>query len=257
MMTLDPILVASLVTLVTVAAVINGMLGFGFALLAVIALAIAVGAKDGVIVMSLLAPVVSGLQLIHHRAHAPLWRRLFGLIAGALVGTVVGAQLLVILPAAVISLALGLFTIWYVADAARAIRPALAARTEERMAPLAGLVGGISNGTLGASGPVFGTYLSAIGLRGAAFGFAISLVFFTMSLLRLTVLTAFGMYTLPLLVLAALLIVPSIVGQRLGFWLQDRAPAAMLHRGVLIVLAVAGASLAWRGIDALILSPGA
>ena len=45
------------------------------------------------------------------------------------------------------------------------------------MAPVAGFFSGMTNGALGASGPVAGSFLLAIGLRGREFIFGISLVF--------------------------------------------------------------------------------
>ena len=66
-MAIEPLALAALLVLVVVAAFINGTIGFGFALLAVNALAFIFGAKSGLVVMSVLAPIVSGFQLWHHR----------------------------------------------------------------------------------------------------------------------------------------------------------------------------------------------
>jgi uncharacterized membrane protein YfcA len=249
---LDPLTIVLIVLAVSVAGFVNGTIGLGYALLAVNALALVLGAREAVIVLSLITPIVSGLQAWHHRIHAPLWRRLASLLVGAMVGNVIGANLLVILPAAVISLALGLFTIWYVVTAVRAERPPLAGRTERRLAPLVGLVAGITNGTVGAAGPVLGAYLSAIGLRGAEFAFGISIVFFAMSIVRVASLAALGQYTVPLVVGAVLLVAPSIAAQRLGLWVQARTATRTLYRLVLVVLFVAGINLIWRAVSAVI-----
>jgi uncharacterized membrane protein YfcA len=248
----EPALLVALALAVGLAAFINGTIGFGFALLAVNALAVVMGAKSGVVVMSLLAPVVSGLQLIHHRDFIPPWRRLAWLLGGAILGSIVGTQLLVALPSPLISIALGVFTIGYVAVTLPGERPPLALHIERRLAPLAGFVGGLSNGALGASGPVFGTYLTAIGLRGRDFTAAISGMFFTLGILRIGQLALLDQYSTPLLAIAGLLIVPSVVVQRVGQWFRGRLPAALVYRGVLIVLALAGVSLIIRGVDGLI-----
>ncbi len=71
-------------------------------------LALILGAKDGIIVLTLLTPAVSGLQVWHHRAHRATAQRLRTLIGAALVGTAVGAQILVFLSGHLFSLALGL-----------------------------------------------------------------------------------------------------------------------------------------------------
>ena len=248
----EPVLLVLLVLAVSLAAFINGTIGFGFALLAVNVRAVVLGAKSGVVVMSLLAPIVSGLQLFPHRAFMPPWRRLAWLLGGALLGSIVGTQLLVVLPSPLISIGLGVFTVGYVALTLPGERPPLAGGTERRLAPLAGFVGGLSNGALGASGPVFGTYLTAIGLRGRDFAAAISGMFFTLSILRIGQLALLDQYAPSLLAIAALLIVPSVAVQRVGLWFRGRLPAALVYRGVLIVLALAGLSLIVRGVDGLI-----
>jgi uncharacterized membrane protein YfcA len=237
---------------VSMAAMINGILGFGFALLAVNVVAVAVGAKEAVVVMSLVTPAMSGLQLVRHRRYAPSWRRFRVLLVAALVGSVVGTQLLVVLPAAVIALALGAFTVYYVASVLRGERPPMAGATERRLAPVAGFVGGVTNSTIGASGPVFGTYMVALGLRGREFAFAISLLFFAMGVLRAGLLTALDQYTVPLATAAVVLFGPAVASQRVGFWLQSRAPTALIHRAVLIVLLVASVNLLWRGLSELL-----
>lgn len=251
-MTLDPIVLLALVVAVSLAALINGMIGFGFALLAVNVLANVVGPKEAVITMSLMTPLISGLQIVRHRTYASNWRRFRVLLAGALVGSLVGTQLLVVLPGPAIALALGGFTLYYVATAMREERPPMAGSTERRLAPLAGLVGGVTNSTIGASGPVFGSYMVALGLRGREFAFAMSLSFFSMGVLRAAVLAVLDQYTVALATTALVLFVPSVLGQRAGFWLQGRAPARLLHRLVLVVLLVASANLLWRGVTALL-----
>jgi uncharacterized protein len=254
-MTFEPAALAALVGLVVVAAFINGTIGFGFALLAVNALAFIFGAKSGVIVMSVLAPIVSGLQLWHHRRRRSLARRLGAMIAGGVVGTLIGTQLLVFLPAAIISLALGLFTIGYVLDSLRAERPPIGGATQRWLGPVAGVVGGTSNGALGASGPVFGTYLTAIGLRGADFAFAISMAFFSLALVRIGLLAALGQYTLELVAVGLALAVPSVLGQQAGLSFKGRLPERTLYRAVLIVLLVAGLNLLWRAASSFMAAP--
>jgi uncharacterized membrane protein YfcA len=238
------------------AAFVNGTVGFGYALLAVNVLAVVLGAKDGVIVLSLMTPIVAGLQTWHFRAHWATAGRLRLLIVAALIGTATGSQILVLLPGYLISLALGLLTVFDVIVELRGKRAPLASRTERRLAPVAGFIGGVSNGALGASGPVFGSYLVAIGLRGGEFVFAISLVFISMSLIRNVVLAGLGQYTMAIAGLALLLLVPSLVGQRIGFWLRGRLPAHAIERAVLILLLVASLNLLYRGIEGLLTATG-
>jgi uncharacterized membrane protein YfcA len=245
---LEPVAIALLVTLVGASAIINGLAGFGFALLALNALALVLDTKDGVIVMSLLAPLMSGLQLLRHRYRLGVTRRLGPMIGGALAGSLIGTQLLILLPTPWVSIALGAFTLWFVASSLREERAPLAGQTQRWLGPVAGVIGGITNGALGASGPIFGTYLAAIGLRGADFAVAISIAFFTMGVLRVGLLGLLDQYESALVLLAVVLAVPAIGLQRIGFYYQGRLPRATVFRVVLIVLLVGGLNLIWRGI---------
>jgi len=90
---------------------------------------------------------------------------------------------------------LGLFCLFYVASSLRRRRPPLAPRTERILGPVVGLGAGMFNGSLGASGPVVGSYLHAIGLYKRQFAFAISSVFVLMGIVRATSLALLGAYT--------------------------------------------------------------
>jgi uncharacterized membrane protein YfcA len=124
----------------------------------------------------------------------------------------------------------------------------MAHTTQRWLGPVAGAIGGISNGALGASGPIFGTYLTAVGLRGREFAVAISAAFFTMGLLRVGLLIGFQQYTVPLVGLALLLALPAVLVQRVGFHLQGRLDRTTVYRAVLVVLAVGGINLTIRGL---------
>jgi uncharacterized membrane protein YfcA len=73
-----------------------------------------------------------------------------------------------------------------------------------------------------------------------------------MSILRAGMLFVLDQYAPVLITAALVLYVPSVLGQRLGFWLQGRISARKLHRAVLVVLLVASANLLWRGIGGLL-----
>lgn len=255
-MTLDPILLGVLLVVLTAGAFVNGMVGFGFALLAVNVLAAVVGAKQGIVVMSLLTPSISAYQLWYNRVYSDTWKRLRLVLLSAVVGSIVGANLLVILPAWAISLALGAFTVEFVIETMRRERPPMAAGTERRLAPIAGLFSGMTNAALGASGPIIGSYLIAIGLRGREFAFGISLVFFSQGLVRGALYLGLGQYTVALVVAGLLLIAPCMVGQRVGLHFQGRVNPAMFRRIILIVLLLSSANMLWVGIQGLLKAVG-
>ncbi len=243
----DPLVLALLVVTFFGGALINGLIGMGLALVAVNVMANVMEPKSAVVIMSLIAPFMSSYQLWHNWGLIAGWERLRSMILGSIVGSIVGAQLLVMLPAWAIALALGLFTAQFVIDRMRHERPALAHHTERRLAPLVGFVAGTTNSALGASGPVTGSYLLAIGMRGRDFVFGISIVFFVQALVRMGSLAVLGQYTLPLAQLSLVLVWPALLGQYLGQRYQGHVKPTVFQRVLLVVLFVSAANMLLQG----------
>ena len=246
-MTIDPLLLGVMIASLFVGGLINGLIGIGFSLFIVNFLALAIGTKPGIIVLSLLALFPSALQMWRTRAFAPTWVRLRSLLAGSLAGSVVGAPLLVLLPVWVISIGLGLLTVQFVIDQARRSGPPISGGVERRLAPVVGFFSGLSNGVVGAAGPVAGSFLLSLGLRGPEFIFGISLVFTFVSTVRVVLFALAGQYTAELVQLAAALLLPALGGQAVGLRLQRRANPRVFQRLLLAVLFVSSISLLIRG----------
>ena len=243
----DPAVLIFLAGVFLFGSVINGLLGFGLALVAVNATANVIDVKLGVLTLSIIAPFLSSSQLRHNWSYFHGWSRLRSLTLGAIVGTVFGAQLLVNLPTWAIGLALGIFTVWFAIDRLRRDRPAVAKTTEQRMAPVAGFVGGTMNSALGASGPIFGSYLYAIGLKGREFAFGISVVFFIQALVRVGSFAALGQFNASILSMAFVLFWPSVAGQYIGQALQGRVDSKAFQRVLLAVLLISSLNLLLQG----------
>jgi uncharacterized membrane protein YfcA len=255
--TIEPLLLAIMLVSLFIGGVINGLIGIGFALFVLNFLAAALGTKTGIVVMSLLAPFPSAYQVWRTRALWPTWVRLRSLLAGAAAGSVVGAPLLVLLPVWVISIGLGLITVQFVIDQALRLSPPISAGAERRLAPVAGFFSGLSNGAIGAAGPVAGSFLLSLGLRGPEFVFGISTVFTFVSGLRLILFGVAGQYTTELVLLGAALLVPAMGGQAVGLRLQGRANDEVFRRLLMAVLFVSSVSLLIRGGQGMLAFLGA
>jgi uncharacterized membrane protein YfcA len=253
-MTFAPEVYLFLVIVVLVAAFLNGAAGYGFAFVAVVCFAFVLDPKVGIIVISVITPVLTTLQLHRHWAFRGVTRRIAALLAGSVVGTVVGTQLLIILPGYVLSLLLAGFAVWFAVSSMRRGPMKLSAARERYAAPPVGLIAGIANGTVGASGPVLGSYLLAIGLKGRDWVFAISVVFWAMSLIRAVTLGVTGQYHLEIVLLGLALSVPAYVAQAGGFAMQARLSAEAFQRIILVILLVSGANLLVRGLSQAIAS---
>jgi uncharacterized membrane protein YfcA len=251
---IDPLLLVLLVLAIFAGAISNGLIGLGMALFVVNVLAAALGPKNAVVAMSILTPVTSGYQVWLNRSAVEILPRILPVLAGAFAGSLLGAQLLVVLPAWVISLALGIFTIQFVIDQARRERPQMAARRERMFGPLAGFVSGTTNGAIGASGPIIGSFLLAIGLRARDFVFGISVVFLFQSLTRGALFFVFDQYTSQIVITAVALLAPALIGQQVGLRLRGRLDPGTFKRIILIVLFISSLNLTYKGLDGAIVA---
>lgn len=239
---------AGVALLVFLAGLTNGVTGLGFAQTMAAGMALMLEPKTTVTLLSIMVPVMSSQQLIRHRAQVVHYRRIARLFLAGLAGVPIGVFFLSILPSNVIALLLGIFTLVFVISSVRKVRLRVRPGQEAYLEPLVGLTGGIANGTVGAAGPVLTSYLLAVGVTAGLFTFTVSSMFFSMSSLRFFSLLAVGEVTAEILLSGAVLLVPALLGQRVGFWLQDRVSKEVFQRAVLVVLFLAGLGLLRRGL---------
>jgi uncharacterized protein len=227
---------------------ISGMTGFGVGIVGSISLAVLVGPKSAVILLSILSSFTASSQVIKFRGDLPVVRRLTPLLATALVGAVIGSFLLAVLPNTILAMLLGAFTLIYVVVSLVGFRPKVGLRTERVLSPSVGLVAGIVNSTVGSSGPVLGPYMLALGLTPGGFVISVSVAFLVMGVVRVITLAGLHAYTWPIVFQGLGLLVPTFGGQLTGFWLQSRVPKHVFERLVLALLAVAASYLLYRGV---------
>lgn len=243
-----PDIIATIVAVVIAAAFLNGAVGYGFAVVAVAGFAFVIDARTAIILLSVITPVLTTLQLRRHWAARAVVARIRAVWATAVVGSIAGTQLLIVLPGWVLSIVLGLFALWYAVSSIRSGPMRLTPERERLAAPGIGLLAGIVNGAVGASGPVLGSYLLAIGLRGRDWIFAISFVFWVMSFVRAGTLAVAGAYGPGLIPFGLGLAIVAATSQAGGFAIQRRFSASMFQRIILVVLLLASANLLVRGI---------
>jgi uncharacterized membrane protein YfcA len=166
----------------------------------------------------------------------------------AFVGAMFGAFLLIWLPYSVLAIALGTFTLTYVATSLVGFKPAVSPVAERVLSPAVGLFAGLINSSLGSSGPVLGPYFLALRVRPEAFIVCISAAFLEMGLVRIFTLLALQQYTWAIVAGSLALLVPTFCGQLTGFWLQPRIPRHIFERIILGLLVIAASYLMYQGI---------
>jgi uncharacterized membrane protein YfcA len=169
------------------------------------------------------------------------WKRLVPMI---LVGTVVGATLLVKLPRQAALLLLGVFVVAYAVYALARPGQRVVSRN---WAWLAGLGGGITSTVFGAGGPPYVIYLSHRGLSREAFRATLGLTTLTSISLRVVAFFALGLLLDPQVWLTALLAVPAaLAGVHVARKIYFAVSREILMRAVALVLLVSGSSLIVR-----------
>ncbi len=226
-------------------ALVKGATGMGLPLVALPVLASAFGLPHAMSLMIIPACVTNAWQVWRFRKeHSdPKVAFLLPMVLGSALGVVVGTLALVQLDQRVLSMALGLLLLGYVA--LRLLRPSLVLDAEvgRRAAAPAGFAAGLLQGSMGMPAPVVVTFIHAMGLGFAPHIFAISTAFLMLSMAQFPALTVSGVLR-PEWLLESLIAMPPILGlMHLGQRLGARVSRTVFDRLILGFLALLGLKL--------------
>lgn len=170
----------------------------------------------------------------HHDDPSPELARWVAIwaIGGALVGT----WMLAFLPISALNLALAAVIFGYIA--LRLSRPTFKLPLDQarRLAPVAGLSGGILQGTIGISAPVAATFVNAMQLPRGGFIAMISVFFAAMCLAQLPAQLALGLMTPGLAFVGVLSLIPLFAGLAVGDWVGKKLDPKLFDRIILVFL---------------------
>lgn len=214
------------------AAVVQGISGFGFALLAMPLLSFIVDPKDAVAVSTLVGTVASGSLLARHR-HAVRWDLLWTLLVAAAAGMPLGLYLLVVIAERPLRLLLAVVVVAFAALLASGWRLRGSSRGFDLAA---GFTSGLLNTSLSTNGPPLVVALQARDLEPDEFRGTISALFFASSLMANALLARAGRYHEETLMHAAIGVPALLVGGAIGARIARRLPAAAFRRVVLALL---------------------
>ena len=248
--------VGFLAVIFVISGAVNGLSGFGFAVVGTMALATLVDPATAVVLM--IVPMVAANAMLVSELSTDELRtcsRRFGpLVASALVGTIVGMVVLDALPGSPLRVSLGLITLGFVASQQRAVplpRVGTGGSTlDGRPAQIA--IGSVSGVLFGATnvGVQLVAYLRSRDLSHSLFVGVVALVFLGINALRVGVAGFLGLYpTLTVFRLSVLASVPAVVGVVIGSRLRGRVSAPVRRRVVLGLLTVIGVRLLLGGLE--------
>lgn len=256
--TLSPVVIGVLVGTVLLAGAVNGVAGFGFALVGTMVLAMVLDPAVAVVVM--IIPVFAvNLSLVSDLSAADLRycsRRFAPLIGGALVGTLAGMVVLDRLPAAPLRVGLGIVTLAFVASM-QTVVPMPSWDTDAdfvESGPVMAVVGAVSGVLFGATnvGVQLVAYLQSRDLSHGLFIGVVALVFLGLNGLRVGAAAVLGLY--PTVTVAAISVaaaVPAVIGVAVGKRIRDAVSERQQRIGVLGLLTVVGLRLLASGLGTL------
>ena len=233
---------------VLVAAFLKGIVGFGFPTTSTTVLALFVDVKTAVALVIVPNIVMDGYQMLRRGELRATARRLFFVLVAGACGIVLGTKLLVMLPAWVATLVLGLFTLAFVALNATAFSPRLAPRWERPLGPVAGLVSGVVGGLTNTPGTALVMFFYALGLAKEEFLRSIALSFVALKVVQLGAVSHFGLMSWALFQLSLGLTAVALAGFYIGLRVQDRLDQRRFNRAVLVFLGATGLWLVYRSL---------
>ena len=244
---LVPVELAALVVAAFVGSVIFGVTGFGAALVTV-PIATHFVPLSFALALYVLMDLANAFRIGFEKPKNAVKSEWMRMVLAILAGTVAGVTLLVNLPRAAATLALGIFVLLFAlysltrrADAQRMI--------SARWAFLAGFTGGITSTLFGAGGPPYAMYLSHRGLAKEQFRATMGFATLTSISLRTVAFLLTGILLDPKVWLYAAFVVPAGLG---GIWaashLFRRISRELLMRAVAYMLLASGASLILRAL---------
>ena len=247
-MPIDPVEIAALAAAAFAGSVVFGLTGFGAALVTV-PIATHFVPLPFALALFVLMDLTNAFRIGFENSKYAVKSEWTRMVPTILIGTAAGVTLLVNLPRAAATLALGIFVLLFAlyslmrrADAQRVI--------SARWAYLAGFAGGVTSTLFGAGGPAYAMYLSHRGLAKEQFRATMGFATLTSISLRTVAFFATGILLDPRVWIYAVFVVPAGLA---GIWaaghLFRRISRETLMRAVAFMLLASGASLIVRALS--------
>lgn len=228
------------------AGTVKGVLGIGLPLVAVPLMATVTEPAMAITLMTVPALTSNGWQAVQGGHHGILARRFWPVLAAIVVGTLIGAKVLVEVDPALIARVLGGVVLAFVASRIFPLRVAIPTSAERKAGVGMGLVAGILGGVSNFYAPLLALYLVALRVSKDLFVAAIALFFLCGMATLYLILAIEGVLGRTELSASALTVVPLLVGLAAGRGLRERVSQKTFEWVLLAVLGIIGSSLILR-----------
>ena len=230
------------------AGLVKGALGFGLPLTAMALLPFVLPIEIALGVNAVMLFVANGVQLARSGQANNTVKRFWPVALGVLVAAPLAAMTLTGLDRDTLSLVLGLAICLFSGLSLLAPTMSVPPRVERRAGMATGLLAGAAAALTTVNGPIFVIYLLGLGLDRRAMMAALGLCLLVSGVAVSGAFMGIGLLDGPRLTLAAICLVPALLGMGIGDRLAARLPAARFRALVIGAVFVLGANLVWRSL---------
>lgn len=228
---------------------VKGLAGAGLPLVAISMLGTFIDPRQGVAIVAVPVVLANIWQSLRSGVMLSAGRRFGGLMFGFVLMTWVGANLLMMMPTAVLLGIVGIAAIIF--SSVNLMDPSwvLAPRFERTVGPLVGLGSGLLNGLTTVNGPPILMYLLSLGLQKDELIGSYGLIAFAGAVPLLLSYIAVGLIGPSEMLLSTLALIPTFAGLLLGEKLRRFIDPRRFRQMLLVVLIVLGANLLRRALS--------
>jgi uncharacterized membrane protein YfcA len=234
---------AAVFAVIVLATAVKAALGFGFPLIAVPLSTLLVGPRNAVLLIAIPVVVTNFAILLRGGGTREDFGRFGILLLGVVAGTVASAPFLGRLDPRFLTMMVGVTAVLFAALSFWNLVPGVPRRVERYAGPAVGLFAGVIGGVTGIFAPPIAAYIHSLRVAKRVFVFWLTASFMLGGLTQAVSYYRLGLYSPTMVLYAALACIPALLGTRLGLWIQDRLPAGLFRRLVLVLVLVTGVSL--------------
>ncbi len=233
---MEPIILAA-VLIMFIAATVQGISGFGRALIAAPLIALFTPADETVVIMIMLGFVGAIIMVLKTYRHLHL-KRMIPMVVFGVAGSLVGIWILSVLPVKELKIIMGAFIIISAVILATGFR--IKIKNEKIAYSTAGFIGGLTNGAISFGGPPTVLFLQNMNEEKNVFRANLSFFFLVIGFVGSINLILNGMLTGALAAQGGILAVPTILGTLFGNFLSSKFHEEIFKKIVLVILFAAG-----------------
>ncbi len=227
---------------------VKGTSGMGFPMIATPMVALLLDIRTAVVILIIPNLLMDATQIFRGSLSIEIFRRFKWLLLWTILGVFLGTKVLVMLPAWILNLTLGLTILAFVGWSMLRVEFRISPRLEKILSPVVGIVGGFLNGMTNAAGPAPAIYLYSLRLPKVEFIKSIATIFIVTKLSQLAAVSTWNLFDRERLELSLGVTLFVLAGFYLGLKTQDRVNQQTFNRALLAILFVIGVVLIWRSL---------